>query len=168
MPLNLIKLYNALLDIDFLSEQARNTSLRAIFDRDFRNQNAPLLDGQPVYPVPSDPNALDQLFSHLTTHESPPQSRRRQYEAERSRRLHWVRCHIEATISVPLTIFETDEKGPKRVYVLNEAERYVIVLEPLRKGGYYLLTAYPLKDDSYRKMMRSYERTQSAARRRRP
>ena len=168
MPLNLIRVYNALLDIDFLSKPARDISLRGVFDRDFRHNSSLQLTGQPVYPVPGDPDALEQLFFHLTTHEVPPKSRHREYEPERSRRLHWVRPHIEHTVPANLIVFSNEEKGELRTFVVNKAERYLVVLKPLRKGGYYLLTAYPLGADSFRKVMNSYERTQRAERRRRP
>ncbi len=39
MPLNLLKTYNALLDINGLSPQQRNISLKGVFNRDITNNN---------------------------------------------------------------------------------------------------------------------------------
>lgn len=170
MPFNLLRVYSELLELDHLSETARTKSLRGVFDRDFLNSSQLVLPAGPVFPAPTPgvPDKLDQLFWHLTTREvdKAAKSKSRDYEAERSRRLHWVRVHILQTIADPLTIFETEDGNNRRLYILNKAQRYLVVLEPLRKGGgYYLLSAHPLEPNGYRQIMQKYERAQRAQRR---
>ncbi len=164
MPFNLSKAYADLLDIGYLPEQARRKSLRGIFDRDFQQGQTLSMRGKPVYPLPhAAPVDLDPVFWHLISCTVPGDKTKRDYESERACRLHWVKPHLEETVPDPLLVFETDEGGEDRLYILNKKEKYLVVLNPLRKvEGYYLLTAYHLGDDSLRKMMRKYERVQRA------
>lgn len=98
---------------------------------------------------------MQREFMHLTTtddkEEEGAATKKRVFEPDRSRRLHWIRYHIEERTSHVLEIFSCEERDIKhrkniyRTYVYDKIEKYVIVLEPQRSPhGYYLLTAYYL------------------------
>ncbi len=60
-----------------------------------------------------------------------------------------------------MLLFSVDEPEGLRTYLYDKDERYVIILEPLRKKAeYYLLTAYFLtgKDAQRDKILKKYKR----------
>lgn len=144
MPFNLLKQYNDLLDLLSLSPIERNRSLRGVFDRDFVQSSQPTFLGKPVFPTPKDgQNTVDTLFAHLTTVIVDKKERRREFDMKRSERLHWVRFHLDQRKQVEMRVFSVKEPDGVRTYIHDMAEKYVVVLEPLKKTpGYYLLTAY--------------------------
>ncbi len=151
MPTNLTKVYNQLLELLYQSTAQNLQSLRRVFDRDFCNgvihsRNIP---GQPT---PSEgEDTMDRLFRHLTTVVTNEATRQREFESERSIRLHWIRHHLEEKSPDKLLVFLVEDEN--RIYLLDKAERYVVVLEPLRKvNAYYLLTAYRLLPANLRKL----------------
>ncbi|GJM64992.1 hypothetical protein [Persicobacter diffluens] len=159
MPLNLLKTYNDLLDLDAFSAGERVRSLRGVFDRDFANVQL-LFNSKVIEPTPKDgEDTMDTLFAHLTT-VMEKGSRHRRYDPDRSKRLHWVKHHIELTIPAKIDSFSVKEPEGIRTYLYDHDERYVIILEPKRNGSaYYLLTAYHLKGkdaqrDKIRKKMK--------------
>ena len=160
MPLNLLKRYPELLDIGGMSEAQRTASLRGVFQRDIENNNAFVFRTRPIYPVKGEEPAMQLLFRHLTTVEviDGTKRKRRIFELERSRRLHWVLPHTDERTKANVEVFSAedgvDDAWKVRTYILNHDERYVVVLEPNRKpGAYYLITAYHLdRSHSYEKM----------------
>ena len=98
---------------------------------------------------------MDILFMHLT-HEDEEIvdgqmtfKRRSNFEINRAQRLHWLRHHIEERQKENVKIFSALERDAKKrkdvvkTYIYDEAQEYVIVLEPQRSNlDYYLLTAY--------------------------
>lgn len=160
MPLNLLKKYNSLLEIDSLSERERTISLKGIFNRDI----VPGLSfqGKTVHPTTSDTeDKMERLFRHLTTVVVDKSINKREFDRSRSIRLHWIKYHIEENKKNNILIFSVDEPEGAKTYVYDKDEKYVIVLEPLRNDyGYYLLTAYHLegKDLARDKMMKKYRR----------
>lgn len=162
MPLNLTKIYNALLDILALNEAQRKTSLKRIFKRDFEDSSA-VFKGKAIYPTPQNNGELpmETLFRHLTTEMVDKKTRRRDFEIERSLRLHWVRHHLDEKKKDNMLYFSVQEREGIRTYYYDKDENYVIVLEPLRNGeAYYLLTAYYIKgkDAQRNKMEKKYKR----------
>lgn len=162
MPLNLLRKYNELLDLIALDEYQRMQSLKTIFNRDFV-QGGPLrFKKKLIQPTTKkDEIPMETLFRHLTTVVSDPAIKKRNFEMERSRRLHWVKFHLEEGKSDQVLHFSVKEPEGIRTYIYDEVEKYVIVLEPLKKvNEYYLLTAYYVmgKDAQRNKISQKYKR----------
>lgn len=162
MPLNLAKIYNALLDILCMGEKERNTSLRLVFKRDFEDSAATFL-GKSIHPTPREDGEIpmDTLFRHLTTEMVDTKTRERYFEVKRSERLHWVRYHLDEKKKDNMMLFSVQEPEGLRTYYYDKDEKYVVVLEPKRDGeSYYLLTAYYIrgKDAKRDKMEKKYKR----------
>lgn len=67
MPLNLLKTYNSLLELDSFNESERYTSLSRIFYRDFIETTNSFRD-KAVKPTPQEgKTTIEVLFHHLTT-----------------------------------------------------------------------------------------------------
>ncbi len=164
MPTNLLKTYNALLDLAALNEAQRTKSLRGVFDRDITNNPDFKFRGKQLNPTPAaGQDSMDRLFTHLTTAIAviDKETRQRTFDIKRSERLHWIRYHIEEHKADNMLVFSVEEPEGVRTYIYDKDEQYVIVLEPLRnKGEYYLLSAYYLegKDKARDKMARKYRR----------
>jgi len=160
MPTNLIIRYNQLLELAYLTPAQRTVSLGGVFRRDFEEKAAELaFRSQRVYPIPGEEDNLKRLFRHLTTVVVDHATGKREYEAERSERLHWVRVHILEQITTPCLVFYAEDPEGERLYIFNEAERYVVVLQPLRKvDAFYLLTAYRLEPRNMKKIKNKYRR----------
>lgn len=113
-------------------------------------------------PTPADGiNSMERLFTHLTTKITDKSTRKRSFDLLRSERMHWIKFHIEERKESCLLVFSVHEPEGKRTYLYDRDEKYVIVLEPLRKKDeYYLLTAYceEGKDKERGKIMRKYSR----------
>lgn len=163
MPFNLLKKYNDLLDIAGMNPAQRNQSLRGVFDRDILKNTRFYFNGKPIYPTPKEngETAMEALFTHLTCREEDKETRHREFELSRSQRLHWIRFHVDRGKKDDMYVFSVAEPKGNRTYIYDNAEHYVIVLEPLRKvNAYYLLTAYPLegKDLAKNKIIGKYNR----------
>lgn len=163
MPFNLIKKYNDLLDIMGMPESQRTESLRRIFNRDIQGNNHFTFNGKPIYPTPDENGeiAMEMLFIHLTRKVVDKDTHHREFDKGRSERLHWIRYHVEQRKADNMLYFSVAEPRSTRTYLYDIDEKYVIVLEPLRKGSaYYLLTAYHLegKDAARNKLMNKYNR----------
>lgn len=152
MPLNLIKKYPELLEIAFMSANGRKRSLMGIFERDVVNNDRFWFRSKQIRPTKIEGEApMDTLFGHLTTTENLDERGNktggRTFEMERSRRLHWLKHHIDEKSPEHIDIFSYSDRirGREviRTYIYDRVNRYVIVLEPQRSGlDYYLLTAY--------------------------
>ncbi len=155
MPFNKLKKYPELLEIYHLSEKERTKSLKGIFERDIENNNNFCFRMKGIYPVKGEEPSMQILFNHLTREEVEVADengkfiKRRLFDFHRSKRLHWIRFHIEEKKKENIEIFSTEErqngKTVNRTYVYDVKEKYVVVLEPQRtKNDYYLLTAFYL------------------------
>lgn len=160
MPINLLKKYNALLELAALNEAQRTKSLRGVFDRDFTNNPGLAFRGKKIKPTPAEgQDYMERLFTHLTTVIAiiDKANRHREFDIKRSQRLHWIRYHMEEHKQDNMLIFSTEEPEGIRTYIYDEDERYVIVLEPqMKTGDYFLLSAYyvegkDIKRDKIRK-----------------
>ena len=67
---------------------------------------------------------------------------------------YWIKTHIEERTGDDIIVFSIEERNPQkrvdetRVYIYNKGQKYIIVLEPQRKGqAYFLLTAYYLNKE---------------------
>lgn len=163
MPFNLTKKYNELLDLIGLSERQLISSLRKIFDRDIQDNPRFYFNGKAIYPTPKENGqiAMENLFNHLTRKVVDKETQHREFDMSRSRRLHWIRHHIEQLLPDNRLCFSVAEPRATRTYIYDVDEKYVIVLEPLRNvAAYYLLTAYPLegKDAARNKIMSKYKK----------
>ena len=160
MPLNKLKKYPELLVLNSLSVKARTESLKGIFERDIAENDNFVFKGKRIYPIKSD-GVLDmeREFLHLTTEEIDDADaegntvKRRVYDSFRSERLHWIKTHVDETVSdSDIIVFSVQERNQRkrmdiiRTYIYNKTRKYVIVFEPQTRNGkaYYLLTAYYL------------------------
>lgn len=165
MPLNLLKKYPELLEVDHFTPQQTKLSLRKIFDRDISNNPEFKFRKKQIYPTKqSGLDPLDILFNHLTTEaeksDDGKKTGRRVYDQHRSKRLHWVRFHIEENMPEHLEIFSFKDRVNRtdkiRTYIFDKSEKYVIILEPFRNtDAYYLLTAYYLNKSYGLKQIRT-------------
>ncbi|WP_448672864.1 hypothetical protein [Polluticoccus soli] len=157
MPLNLIKIYNQLLELNHLTEVQKTTSLKGIFNRDIENNETLSFRTKLIRPMKKadGQSAMDVLFNHLTKEtieikddKGNTIKSRTNWDNYRCERLHWIRHHIErATGSLIIFSYIDRVKGKDkpRTYLYDKAEQYVIILEPYRTShDYYLLTAYHL------------------------
>jgi hypothetical protein len=162
MPLNLIKRYNDLLDINGLSPRDRNETLLGVFNHDITTHRNFSFRGKKITPTPEDGQLkVDTLFRHLTTVIVDKKTRKREFEIHRSHRLHWVKYHIEEKKQNNMVCFSVKEPEGLRTYIYDKDEKYVIVLEPKHNNTiYYLLTAYHVKgkDAKRDKIMKKYKR----------
>jgi hypothetical protein len=159
MPLNLLKEYNKVLDLYHSTERQNLSSLKGVFNREFIEKDSLKLNNIPIHPTTSEDgeDKMEVLFRHLTTVITDEATRKREFEGERSIRIHWIRFLLENNPSDNLLLFNI--MSEKRVYCLDKSERYVIILEPLRNTkGFYLLTAYRLEPSNYRNLMNKYEK----------
>ncbi len=161
MPLNLLKEYNQLLDLMALSPHERKKSLLGVFKRDIVENRNFKYEGKQINPTPIDGKiTMETLFTHLTTVIVDYEHRSREFDMHRSQRLHWVKYHIDKNKTDKMLVFSVKEPNGNRTYIYDMDEKYVIVLEPLRKvNEYYLLTAYNLrgKDARKNKILRKYK-----------
>jgi hypothetical protein len=162
MVFNLLKKYNELLDLVALSEAQRKQSLQSIFKRDFIENSNLCFKNKPVQPTPKNGEIpIATLFTHLTTVVTDEATKKRTFELERSKRLHWVKFHINESKVNEVLHFSIKEPQGIRTYIYDKTEKYVVVLEPLKKiNEYYLLTAYHLqgKDAQRNKILKKYKR----------
>lgn len=162
MPLNQLKQYNKLLELAALNPAQRTKSLHGIFVRDITNNPSFKFKGKQIFPTPQDGEiVMNTLFRHLTTVITDKATRKREFEMDRSVRLHWVKHHIDEKKKDNMLIFSVKEPEGNRTYIYDIDERYVVILEPLRKNDeYYLLTAYYVKgkDAKRDKFMKKYKR----------
>lgn len=161
MPFNQIKKYNQLLDIIALNEHDKGRTLHLIFDRDITNNSNFKFRNKQVTPTPQEGKLeMDTLYTHLTTVITDKKTRHREFEMERSKRLHWVKFHIDQSKKDNMLVFSVKEKDGNRTYIYDIDEKYVIVLEPKSEKHYYLLTAFYVmgKDAARDKFVRKYER----------
>jgi len=152
--MNLLKKYPGLLELAYLQEADRTEILRSIFKRDIEDNPDFKFRGVAIYPIRDEQPAMQTLFNHLTKEEIEEEDehgkrvKRREFDMHRSVRLHWIRYHIEENKKDSMDIFSAEErvKGRTviRTYIYDVKEKYIIVLEPQRHRGYYLLTAYYL------------------------
>lgn len=159
MPLNYIKKYDQLLDLNHLTESQRKNSLRAIFDRDIADNSNFLFRSKIIRPLKrEDLLDIESLVTHLTFQTEEERDKRGKviksrnvFDIERSRRLHWILPHIKEKIKdFPLLIFSAmvriGGRDKIRTYIYNRERKYVTILEPQRSGAdYYLITAYYLE-----------------------
>lgn len=163
MPLNKLKKYPDLLDIGFMNEYQRRSSLMGIFKRDIEdNQNFKFRTKQ-IRPIKKEGEApMQTLFHHLTTRdeydENGKKTGHRLFEMDRSVRLHWIKFHIDELKKLNVEVFSyvdrVDGKDVTRTYIYNIEKEYVVILEPHRSElDYYLLTAYYFNEPGGKKQI---------------
>ena len=162
MPFNKLKIYNQLLDLIGLGERERVISLKGVFNRDFE-ENTPTFLQKEIHPTPREDGEIpmETLFRHLTTEMTDKVTRAREFEMDRSVRLHWIRFHLNQKKKTNMLLFSVREPEGIRTYYYDSDEKYVIILEPLRnKNAYYLITAYFVKgkDAKRNKIEKKYKR----------
>lgn len=141
---NKLKVYNQLLDLEALSEPDRKKSLMGIFDRDIATNPCFQFRKKDIKPTPKDGKIeMNTLYTHLTTVIVDKKTSARDFDIHRSKRLHWVKYHIEEQKKVNMLVFSVKEPDGIRTYIYDKDEKYVIVLEPRAKNNdYFLLTAF--------------------------
>ena len=165
MPHNLIKVYNELLDLVAYTETQRTESLKRIFNRDIAENPNFAFRTKKINPTTADgEDTMERFFLHLTTMITDKSINKREFDMQRSRRLHWIKYHIEESKKDNMKVFSVQEPQGIRTYIYDVDEQYVIILEPLRnKDEYYMLTAYYMegKDTARNKMDKKYKRRMS-------
>jgi hypothetical protein len=159
MPLNLLKVYPALLELDYLTESQRTKSLYGVFRRDIEDNAGFSFKTKRINPIKVEIDAMQLLFKHLTTEMVDETTRKREFEPNRSKRLHWIRHHVEERKKENMIVFSVREQAGIRTYIHDVEESYVIVLEPYRdQKEYYLITAYSLEERNSRKIQNKFGR----------
>lgn len=165
MVLNLLKKYPDLLDIDSLPYTLRIDSLRGVFDHNITNNSNFKFEGKQIRPIKKEgESSMDTLFNHLIKkdkkNDSGKKTGSRVYEVDRSKRLHWIKHHIEKKSIDNILVFSYEDriKGRGdviRTYIYDKVNDYVIILEPQRsKMDYYLLTAYYFNEPGGKKQIK--------------
>lgn len=157
--LNIIKKYPDLLDLIGLSEEERKKDLLSIFKRDIEDNPDFSFRDRRIYPIKAQGEAdMGRLFKHLTCEEVQVEDEngekypKRIFEMERSKRLHWIKHHINEIVPENLDVFTVEDRDAKKrkvrkTYIYDRVEEYVIVLEQQRSDAFYLLTAYYLNKE---------------------
>lgn len=163
MPLNLIKAYSSLLEIGYLSEQQRNTSLMGIFNRDIETNANFKFRAKQIRPIKKEGQApMQTLFTHLTTREDKDEKGKklgtRSFELARSVRIHWIKFHIEGQKTENVEIFSyqdrIDGKNVVRTYIYDTEQEYVLILEPQNSAiDYFFITAYHCNEPGGKKQI---------------
>jgi len=163
MPFNLLKNYPALLEIESMTENERRNSLLRIFRRDIEENDSFKFRDKQIRPIKKEGSpAMQTLFHHLITRKMQDDAGKeigsRVFDVERSKRLHWIKYHVEELKQEKIEVFSyedrIDSKDVIRTYILDIKENYVIILEPQRSGtDYYLLTAYYLNEAGGKKQI---------------
>lgn len=109
MPLNLIKTYNSLLELDAFDEEERNASLMGIFKRDFVDSGNYFRQKKVLPTLSQGKNTLSIFFNHLITMEDRLH-RERIYDRNRAVRLHWIKYHLEERQPEHLQVFSVKDK----------------------------------------------------------
>lgn len=161
MMFNQNKMYPELLDIISYSPNARMEVLRKIYERDIQENDKFKFRGVQIFPVKSDgKDEMDRSFRHLTTREFEKYDEEgkyigkgREFDMDRSRRLHWVLFHVlesKPDVIDIFTIVKRDQKkrrDVKRIYIFDEYQKYVIIMERQGSNRLFLLTAYYLNEE---------------------
>ncbi|MFA6245302.1 MAG: hypothetical protein WC615_00085 [Mucilaginibacter sp.] len=167
MPINQTKVYNQLLELEYMNEGQRKKSLQIIFRRDVEENKEFKFNGKNINPnkLEDDQTSLEVLFDHLTCKRYSQSDTSREFDIERSKRLHWVKVHIDLGCLDHCKVFscldrnQQNNRDEVRTYIFNEVESYVVILRPYRdKNGYYLLTAYFLDGRNPDKIKKKYKR----------
>ena len=167
MPLNLIKKYPEFLEL-IGSLKDIQSSLKRIYVRDIEDNPDFKFRGIPIHPIKAEEGQLvmDMTFAHLTTREyeqtdedGNPLPSKREFDIQRSKRLHWVNHHVHERTPENIdvfTIIEWDIKkhqDVKHTYIYDKEKKYTIVFDRRDQKDLRLLTAYYLDEPYAEKMM---------------
>jgi len=158
MPFNKTKKYPELLEIGQYSEFNRKKVLKAIFDRDIEDNSNFKFRNKTIRPIKGEDLDLNRTFKHLITEkievendETGKKYSKRIFEMDRSKRIHWIKYHIEENKKDKVEIFSVEERDLEkrkdviRTYIYDITQKYIVVLEPQRsETDYYIITAYYL------------------------
>lgn len=127
----------------------------SIFETDFI-KNKPLYNGMLVntqrYP---EKDGMHRTFYHIT-HEGEIENER-EPDLRRMERIRFPKFCIEYSTHKDFLIWIKDIKSDKRVHILNEKERYIVVLTE-RKNYYLFWTAFYIEHNhTLRKKIKEYE-----------
>lgn len=168
MPLNLIKKYPELLEL-IGSLKDMQASLRRIYVRDIEDNADFKFRGIPIHPIKAEEGQLemDMTFTHLTTREYHPTDdsgnplpSKREFDIQRSKRLHWINHHVHERTPENIEVFTIIERDQdkrvdvKHTYIYDKVGKYVIVFDRRQQKDFRLLTAYYLDEPYAEKMMK--------------
>ena len=152
MPFNLLKNYPELLELGSLDFTEKEKSLKRVFNRDINNDAGLFFHSKKIRPTKGDGDPMDILFIHLTTEsvktiQEGKEVKKRFFDEDRSKRMHWIKYHIDENKKKNMEIFSIEERRNGnniiRTYLYDVDQQYIIVLEPQNSGkDYYLITAY--------------------------
>lgn len=159
--MNILAKYDGLLELSSLNEKDLRAELWSIFKRDFDGKIE--CCGKDVEPTPSDSGGYEHVFIHLITKSDDKTGR--EIDRKRSKYIHWIKPHIKRDLSPfsdlhDLSVFSIEENRRTSLYLLNKTKKYVVILELKRdKSALYLLTAFPIDDESkYNSMINKEKR----------
>ncbi|MCD4679516.1 MAG: hypothetical protein K8S00_03930 [Bacteroidales bacterium] len=160
MATNLLIRYPKLLEIGHLNGHNRIKSLRGVFNRDIQDNPMFKFQRKQINPTSQDGEVpMDTLFKHLITEVRDEKTKKREFDFDRSVRLHWIKYHIDEQKKGNMMVFSCKDPNGNRTYIYDKDEKYVIILEPFRvKSEYYLLTAYYLRRRNVKKIENKYKR----------
>lgn len=168
MPFNLLKTYPQLLEIGYMNEHQRKSSLMAIFKRDIEENEYFRFRTKQIRPIRKEgQSSMQILYDHLTTKEDKDEKGKklgtRSFELARSVRLHWIKHHVDECRKINVDVFSyedrIDGKDVIRTYLFDMDQDYVVILQPQRSGlDYYLLTAYYLNEPGGKKQIVSKQK----------
>lgn len=170
MTFNLIKRYPQLLELSqYTSDRQRNEALLRIYKRDIEDYVL-MFRGKRIYPIKDvdGETEMSRQFTHLTckrielTDENGRKYKKSEFDAHRSKRLHWIKPHTEEkTGEEEVVIFSVNRTNPKTI-IYNRKEKYVVVLLPQKRSGYnayYMETAYYLDEkDGVKRIENQYRK----------
>lgn len=168
MPFNLIKKYPELLEL-VGSLKDMQASLKRIYVRDIEDNPDFKFRGIPIHPIKAEEGQLemDMTFAHLTTREyhptddfGKPLPPKREFDIQRSKRLHWINHHVHERTPENIEVFTIIERDQdkrvdvKHTYIYDKVGKYVIVFDRREQKDFRLLTAYYLDEPYAEKMMK--------------
>lgn len=119
---NLLKKYPELLDLaHYPNETQRNEVLKAIYERDIEDNPSFKFREKRIYPIKDDGSVeMARELMHLTCKEVEEDGvKHRVFDIHRSRRLHWIKPHMEETTGEAdievFSIVERDQKNRKDI-----------------------------------------------------
>lgn len=74
--------------------------MKGIFNRDIKNNTSFCFRSKQINPHSVETDSMELLFNHLTTEIIDKKTRKRNFESERSKRLHWIKYHKEIKIKL--------------------------------------------------------------------
>jgi hypothetical protein len=118
-----------------------------IFNEDFV-KTQPKFEGGFVYVDTTDEGGKPKSFLHLTSGDAS-----KTLDMRRSERICWIRPMIENCKDKELSVWENERpkkngSRQKRICILYEKERFIVILRSKKNKNHFLITAYHMEHDN--------------------